>query len=92
MSSFRKEESRKYLGLGPLYIPETLDRVSGVYLVLEDLSSKGQKISNRKYVVVALPEIWTKKNLKNSALSIQGRIFQKICSYLGQCDDFIFSF
>ena len=35
---------------------------------------------------------YERKNLKNSALSIQGRIFQNVCSYFGQCNDFIFSF
>ena len=35
---------------------------------------------------------YERKNLKNSALSIQGRIFQIFRSYFGQCDDFIFSF
>ena len=33
-----------------------------------------------------------KKNLKNSALSVQGRIFQIFRSYFGQWDDSIFSF
>ena len=33
-----------------------------------------------------------RKNLKNSALSIQGRIFQIFRSNFGQWDDFIFSF
>ena len=35
---------------------------------------------------------YERKNLKNSALSIQDKIFQIFCSYFGQCDDFIFSF
>ena len=40
-------------------------------------------------------KMWIRRiaqNLKNSALSIQGRIFQIFRSYFGQCDDFIFSF
>ena len=35
---------------------------------------------------------YERKNLKNSALSIQGKIFQIFRSYFGQCDDFILSF
>ena len=35
---------------------------------------------------------YEQKNLKNSPLSIQGRIFQIFRSYFGQCNNFIFSF
>ena len=35
---------------------------------------------------------YEQKNLKNSALSIQGKKFQIFRSYFGQCNDFIFSF
>ena len=35
---------------------------------------------------------YERKNLKNSALSIQGRIFQNFRSYIGQYGDFIFFF
>ena len=35
---------------------------------------------------------YERKNLKNSALSIQGKIWKFFCSYFGQCDDFILSF
>jgi hypothetical protein len=35
---------------------------------------------------------YERKNLKNSALSVQGRIFQIFRSYFGQWDDSIFSF
>ena len=35
---------------------------------------------------------YEQKKLKNSALSVQGRIFQIFCSCFGQWDDYIFSF
>ena len=35
---------------------------------------------------------YERKNLKNSVLSIQDKIFQNFCSYFGQCNNFIFSF
>ena len=35
---------------------------------------------------------YERKNLKNSALSIHGKIFQIFLPYFGQCDNFILSF
>ena len=54
--------------------------------------TKGQLISKWKYEVVALPIAYERKNLKNSAQSVQGRNFQIFRSYFGQQEDSIFSF
>ena len=56
-----------------------------------NLSLKVSKFQNESLKSSYCPK-YERKFLKNSALSIQGRIFQIFCSYFGQCDDIIFSF
>ena len=56
------------------------------YYMYQNELLKGQEISEWKSEVVTFYE---RKILKNSALSIQDKIFIIFHSYLGQCDDFV---
>ena len=55
-----------------------------IYYCLKELTvfDKGQRISEWKYEVVALPKIWT-KNLNNSALNTKAEFFNFFRSYFG---------
>ena len=55
------------------------------------LTLKVSKFQNENTKSSHCPK-YERKDLKNSALSIQGKIFQIFRSYFGQCDDFILSF
>ena len=55
------------------------------------VSIKVNKFQNENMKSSHCPK-YERKNLKNSALSIQGRIFQIFRSYFGQSDNIIFSF
>ena len=52
---------------------------------------KVSKFQNENMKPLHCPK-YERKNLKNSALSIQGKNFQIFRPYFGQCDDFILSF
>ena len=63
-----------------------LSKQDGFFLFLKVMKSQNE------YMKSSHCPKYERKNLKNSALSIQGKNFQIFRSYFGQCDDFILSF
>ena len=66
------------------FCPKTTKKETNVQLKVSKFQNENIKSSH-------FPKS-ERKNLKNSVLSIQGKIFQIFRPYFGQCDDFILSF